>query len=318
MSKLLINEQPLQFLPTLAKILGNSDKALMLQQINYWLNNPKVGKEANGHRWIRNTVEDWHTQFPWIAAKTVQRYLKDLEEKRILLTCNLNKLKFDRTKWYTIDYDELDKLTNANGQSDQMEGDSQSQRKGTKSPTENRTTSPSQKGTSSPKQYHRLPETTSKTTTENKGQAQPAQPSIAAQRREVVEYLNQKTGKHFKPNADGNKRIIEPRLKEGYTVDEMKKVIDNMYSLWHEVTFRNGEPGDNYLKPETLFRSSKIDGYLNATPSTANNQRQRYGKRAPINEPMPEWFKHEQEQKEQSEPDQGNWMDQLPDESEVQ
>lgn len=152
----------------------------------------------------------------------------------------------------------------------------------------------------------------------NKGQAQPAQPSIAAQRREVVEYLNQKTGKHFKPNADGNKRIIEPRLKEGYTVDEMKKVIDNMYSLWHGVTFRNGEPGDNYLKPETLFRSSKIDGYLNATPSTANNQSQRYGKRAPINEPMPEWFKHEQEQKEQSKPDQGNWMDQLPDESEVQ
>ena len=69
-----------------------------------------------------------------------------------------------------------------------------------------------------------------------------------------------------------------------------------MYSLWHGVTFRNGELGDNYLKPETLFRSSKIDGYLNANPSTANNQRQRYGKRAPINEPMPEWFKKQQEQ----------------------
>ncbi|WP_323063395.1 conserved phage C-terminal domain-containing protein, partial [Limosilactobacillus reuteri] len=143
-------------------------------------------------------------------------------------------------------------------------------------------------------------ETTQETTTRDKGQAQPAQPSIAAQRREVIEYLNQKTGKHFKPNADGNKRIIEPRLKEGYTVDEMKKVIDNMYSLWHGVTFRNGELGDNYLKPETLFRSSKIDGYLNANPSTANNQRQRYGKRPPINEPMPEWFKKQQEQEEQS------------------
>ncbi|UFK66780.1 hypothetical protein IU404_02246 [Limosilactobacillus reuteri] len=127
-----------------------------------------------------------------------------------------------------------------------------------------------------------------------------------------------KTGKHFKPDADGNKRIIEPRLKEDYTVDEMKKVIDNMYSLWHGVTFRNGELGDNYLKPETLFRSSKIDGYLNANPSTANNQRQRYGKRAPINEPMPEWFKREQEQEKQGKSDQGNWMDQLPDESEVQ
>lgn len=48
MSKLLINEQPLQFLPTLAKVLGNSDKALILQQIQYWLNNPKVEGAGNG------------------------------------------------------------------------------------------------------------------------------------------------------------------------------------------------------------------------------------------------------------------------------
>lgn len=171
MSKLLINEQPLQFLPTLAKALGNSDKALILQQIQYWLNIPKVGKEADGRKWIRNTVEEWHKQFPWIASKTVQRCLKDLEGKGILLTNNLNKLKFDRTKWYTIDYNELDKLINALGQSDQIEGDSQDQRKGTDSPADNGTHSPSQKGTDSPKQYHRLPETTHKTTTENSGKS---------------------------------------------------------------------------------------------------------------------------------------------------
>lgn len=44
----------------------------------------------------------------------------------------------------------------------------------------------------------------------------------------------------------------------------------------------------------------------------------KYGKRPPINEPMPEWFKREQEQEKQGKSDQGNWMDQLPDESEVQ
>ncbi|OYS70516.1 helix-turn-helix domain-containing protein [Limosilactobacillus reuteri] len=43
----------------------------------------------------------------------------------------------------------------------------------------------------------------------------------------------------------------------------------------------------------------------------------RYGKRPPINEPMPEWFRKQQEQEKQGKPDQGNWMDQLPDESEV-
>ncbi|MCH5384552.1 DnaD domain protein [Limosilactobacillus reuteri] len=43
----------------------------------------------------------------------------------------------------------------------------------------------------------------------------------------------------------------------------------------------------------------------------------KYGKRAPINEPMPKCFKQQQEQGKQGKLDQGNWMDQLPDESEV-
>ncbi|OYS45557.1 hypothetical protein CBF87_08560 [Limosilactobacillus reuteri] len=43
----------------------------------------------------------------------------------------------------------------------------------------------------------------------------------------------------------------------------------------------------------------------------------KYGKRPPINEPMPEWFKRQQAQEKQGKSDQGNWMDQLPDESEV-
>lgn len=286
MSKLLIDEQPLLFLPSLAKALKNSDKALMLQQINYWLNNPQSGKVSNGRKWIRNTVAEWHQQFPWIAEKTVQRYLKELEEKGILLTCNLNKLKFDRTKWYTIDFNELDKLVDSKGQIDQMEGDYESQRKGTDSPVQKGTDSPTQKGTTSPEQYHRLPETSSKTSTDtNKGQAQPG--TLAAQRREVINYLNEKTGKHFKPDADGNKKAINPRLKEGYTVADMKHIIDVKYAEWHGVIFENGQPGDNYLKPETLFRASKIEGYNNQQVP-AQRVKRRYGHQH-IEEPLPDW-----------------------------
>ncbi|WP_225417080.1 conserved phage C-terminal domain-containing protein [Limosilactobacillus reuteri] len=254
-------------------------------------------------------MADWNEQFPWLTRKTLTNKFNDLEKRGLIITGNYNKAAFDKTKWYRIDYDAFSHLEQRLGKNYPTNeqylpnGDGKNY-----SMEEEKSTQPI------PLDYT---ETTQETTTRDKGQAQPAQPSIAAQRREVVEYLNQKTGKHFKPDADGNKRIIEPRLKEGYTVDEMKKVVDNMYSLWHGVTFRNGELGDNYLKPETLFRSSKIDGYLNANPNTANNQRQRYGKRAPINEPMPERFKKQQEQEKQGKPDQGNWMDQLPDESEV-
>ena len=308
MSKLLLDERPLQVQASLAKALKSLDEAVIIQQLHYWLQRSNLVRE--NHRWVYNSMADWNKQFPWLTRKTLTNKFNDLEKRGLIITGNYNKAAFDKTKWYRIDYDAFSHLEQRLGKNyptneqDLPNGDGKNY-----SMEEEKSTQPI------PLDYT---ETTQETTTRDKGQAQPAQPSIAAQRREVVEYLNQKTGKHFKPNADGNKRIIEPRLKEGYTVDEMKKVIDNMCSLWHGVTFRNGELGDNYLKPETLFRSSKIDGYLNANPSTANNQRQRYGKRPPINEPTPEWFKREQEQKEQGKPDQGNWMDQLPDESEVQ
>ena len=289
MSKLLLDERPLQVQASLAKALKSLDEAVIIQQLHYWLQRSNLVRE--NHRWVYNSMADWNKQFPWLTRKTLTNKFNDLEKRGLIITGNYNKAAFDKTKWYRIDYDAFSHLEQRLGKNyptneqDLPNGDGKNY-----SMEEEKSTQPI------PLDYQ---ETTQKTTTRNKGQAQPAQPSIAAQRREVIEYLNQKTGKHFKPNADGNKRIIEPRLKEGYTVDEMKKVIDNMYSLWHGVTFRNGELGDNYLKPETLFRSSKIDGYLNANPSTVNNQRQRYGKRAPINEPMPECFKKQQEQEEQ-------------------
>lgn len=111
----------------------------------------------------------------------------------------------------------------------------------------------------------------------NKGSAQP--PHLSAQRKEVIDYLNKKTGKRFKPNADGNKRVIDPRLKDGYTVDDLKHIIDVKYAQWHGITFQNGQPGDNYLRPETLFRVSKIEGYLNEEIPKRKSK-----------EPTPDWF----------------------------
>lgn len=110
---LLISEPPLQVIPSLAVALKSSDKAIMLQQIHYWLLRSK--NIVDGHRWVFNTVKGWHEQFPWLAEKTVQRYLKDLCDRGLLITANYNKANFDRTKWYRINYDALDKLTYSKG-----------------------------------------------------------------------------------------------------------------------------------------------------------------------------------------------------------
>lgn len=106
---LLISEPPLQVIPSLATILKSSDKAIMLQQIHYWLQ--RSNNIEKGHRWVFNSVKNWQKQFPWLKERRVQRYLKDLCDMGLLITGNFNKANFDRTKWYRIDYDALDKLT---------------------------------------------------------------------------------------------------------------------------------------------------------------------------------------------------------------
>lgn len=84
----------------------------------------------------------------------------------------------------------------------------------------------------------------------------------------VIDYLNQKADKHFK-HTDTNKRLIIARYKDGgFTVDEMKKVIDNQCAKW-----LNNPEMNQYLRPATLFRASKFEGYLN-DQSVDNNKPQ--------------------------------------------
>ncbi len=79
----------------------------------------------------------------------------------------------------------------------------------------------------------------------------------AQQREEIVAYLNAKTGKHFKADSAANVRFINSRIKEGYTIDDFKKVIDNKTAEW------KGTEQDQYLRPETLFTASHFESYLN-------------------------------------------------------
>jgi len=54
--KLLINENPLQVLPGLAKMIGLNE-AIFLQQLHYWLD--KSAHNLDERRWIYNTAAGW-------------------------------------------------------------------------------------------------------------------------------------------------------------------------------------------------------------------------------------------------------------------
>lgn len=116
MSNLLLDDKPLVIQPKLAELLGDLDEAVILQQIHYWLE--KRLNIKDGYSWVYNSMVEWNKQFPWLSLKTLKRKFKSLEDKGLLITGNYNKAKFDRTKWYRIDYDAFSNLGNALGQND--------------------------------------------------------------------------------------------------------------------------------------------------------------------------------------------------------
>ena len=76
--------------------------------------------------------------------------------------------------------------------------------------------------------------------------------------KEIIDYLNQKTGAHYKPTSKANQRLIKARFKEGYKLDDFKTVIDNTAYEWQHTDMWK------YMTPSTLFRASHFDDYLNA------------------------------------------------------
>lgn len=122
-SKYLVNEYPLIVLPSLATLIGLNE-AIILQQIHYWTSNPKIGIEADGCRWVRNTVDEWHDEnFPFWSVKTIRRAIYRLEELGLVLTrSDLNQANYDKTKWYSVDYDAVNTYTIPSGQNDQWTG----------------------------------------------------------------------------------------------------------------------------------------------------------------------------------------------------
>ena len=77
---------------------------------------------------------------------------------------------------------------------------------------------------------------------------------------EIVGYLNTQTGKQYRADSGKAKRAISARWREGYTLADFKRVIDNQIAAWG-----GDERMTAYLRPETLF-GAKFDGYLNNSP----------------------------------------------------
>lgn len=107
----------------------------------------------------------------------------------------------------------------------------------------------------SPK-YNNIKEQNNRTVNKDKGTAQDAEPPIPY--KEIIDYLNHKTGAHYKPSSKANKKLIKARIKEGYTAQDFKTVVDNKAFEWQHTDMWQ------FMRPSTLFSPSHFDDYLNA------------------------------------------------------
>lgn len=77
----------------------------------------------------------------------------------------------------------------------------------------------------------------------------------------VIDYLNKKTNKNFRATTKKTQTLIKGLLKNNYTVEDIKKVIDIKVKQWGK-----DKKMKIYLRPETLF-GSKFEAYLNEEPN---------------------------------------------------
>lgn len=81
----------------------------------------------------------------------------------------------------------------------------------------------------------------------------------------VINHLNEKADKNYKSTTQKTKSLINARLKEGFTLDDFKKVIDIKTQQWKFNADMN-----RYLRPETLF-GNKFESYLQENNSKSGN-----------------------------------------------
>ena len=248
MKSLLIEEPPLQVLPSLACKVGLNE-AIVLQQFHYWLQ--RSNNVQDGYKWIYNSITGWAKQFPFWSRETVKRAVTSLEKQGYLISANYNKAKFDKTKWYRIDYTKLG-MNQRLGQNDPTNGSDCTNGTGQNDPT----------------YTNRLPENNKqKTNNRDIVERQSAPSGKPEQTAEIIGYLNKRVGTHYRATTRKTQALIKARLNEGFTVDDFKQVIDNKAEAW-----LGDQKMEKYLRPETLF-GTKFEGYLNerSTPQVGGD-----------------------------------------------
>ena len=219
------------------------NEAIMYQYFSYWIAKNKANDKHfyDGYTWTYNSQKALTELFPFWNRAKIQRIISSLENQGLLIKGNYNQLAYDRTTWYALPKFE-------------------------QSVVQNQTVNCSDLNNEQFKNEQPIPinyQLTKQLTNKDIKDIVEHSPTEPVPYQEVVEYLNQKTGKNFKHTSKVTQRHIRARLAEGFTVSDFKQVIDKKCSDW-----LRDQKMKEYLRPETLF-GTKFESYLNSKTTTA-------------------------------------------------
>jgi hypothetical protein len=293
-SSLLISEKPLVVLPSLATAIGLNE-AIVVQQVHYWITHYReVNDRAhyrNGRWWVWNSYSEWKTNFPFWSEATIKRVCLNLEKMGVLMTAHLSENVWDRTKWYTIDYDALDArrqdedASDASGQVDPMRtAQNEPMRTGQVAPLSSETTTETTTEIKSAVDANASPpplpspktRRAKATSTQEENNTAPAKPRASRARKVAPEDLptfnrmkvlvcHACTGQDNDPvfwEAHGAMaiKVIKKWLAVGYTPEQFEADYIDRAGRWF-LTWMAGPSGKRPLPKEILATIGLLDNY---------------------------------------------------------
>jgi len=94
--------------PALAVEIGLNESLLFLQ-LEFLI--AISGKEIDGRRWVYESTTDLQVYFPFWGRMTINRAIKSLEQKGLIVIGNYNLAKYDRTRWFAINMEQAARLS---------------------------------------------------------------------------------------------------------------------------------------------------------------------------------------------------------------
>lgn len=226
--------------------------AVLLRNIGFWVEkNASNGRNLHdGRYWTYNSQSAFERQFPYMSRQNIRTALDRLERGGMIESGCFNKRPYDRTKWYTLTRDGAA----ACGLSSLLPAIVQNQPMDCEKSTD-----------TSSKINQPIPDRSTDRSTD-KRHIHRRDPEREEAVGRVISHLNEVAHKSYRASSRKSAQTVGARLSEGYTEDQLVHVIDVKCEEWL------GTDMEKYLRPETLFAPSHIEGYVNQ-PARADAMR---------------------------------------------